>query len=140
MAESSLWRRSQLAVLQALEVPVHVRRKIAADARQPAAANAAALHGAPEGVETSSSAATATGHASWRLRASPELLAAVQRQRWYAQLCRYRPPSAEALADGTVAVILLDGEALPLEGDPPRPSGRVKRVLYQALRSAANPD
>ena len=116
MAESAQWSARQLEVLQALEVPLYLRR-------QPASAVVPASE-------------PGTAEVDWCLQARAAQLPWLQQQRWYLQLCRYRAPSAPTMVDDAPAAIILDGLALTLEGEPARPSAELKRLIYQALRPA----
>lgn len=114
MTQQPTWSATQLAVLQALEIPLHVRRQTLADVPP---------------------AATSAGMASWRLRGSAGQLATLQQLRWYSQLCRFRAPEDPIQDDHGGPIIVADEQALMLEGSPPRPSAAVKRQIYQALRT-----
>jgi hypothetical protein len=116
MAGSGHWSAPQLAVLQALEMPLYERRPAA---RGDASSATSAV--APETV--------------WCLRASAAQAARIRQQRWYVQLCRYRAPGNEQAIDHAAAEIVVRGLALALENDPPTPSPQTKRAIYQALRS-----
>ncbi len=111
MAQQTTWSTAQLAVLQALEIPLHVRRA------QPS--GRAEVESAP----------------GWRLRGQADQLAALQQLRWYIQLCRFQPPDELQPAAEPAPVIVVGDQTLPLEGDPARPSAAVKRLIYQALRA-----
>ncbi len=110
MTQQPSWSAAQLAVLQALEIPLHIRRAQA-----------------PTGPAT-----IAPG---WRLRGSADQLAALQQLRWYVQLSRYQPADEPQFSDQPDPVIVVQDQHLPLEGDPARPSAAVKRLIYQALRA-----
>jgi hypothetical protein len=111
MTQQLTWSTAQLAVLQALEIPLHVRRA------QPT--RCAEVESAP----------------GWRLCGHADQLTALRQLRWYIQLCRFQPPDESQSAAEPAPVIVVGDLTLPLEGDPARPSAEVKRLIYQALRT-----